>query len=261
MASSTPGMANAISCSCPPMIPFGFWSIISWIEPVGSISMANKLEKPVTRVGDLLNFWPNASLRLWAGSVEILIKWRFWNSINIQRDFKEAQIWEGIPSIHLHSLQSPAPLFSIQLYNNTLSRTFDNWTAREQEFVVLPTPPLPPTKIHFREVWSRTFCSDGSNTSSSMYSILKVDTNKKLLVAIKYLFFNNKISLALNICFLNSLSAVVTCESQLVDHVHVRTVPDLKTIRSCRTRRIREINAASRTHYECSWFIWGDPPS
>lgn len=32
----------------------------------------------------------------------------------------------------------------------TDSRCLASWMAREQEVVVLPTPPLPPTKIHLR---------------------------------------------------------------------------------------------------------------
>lgn len=31
--------------------------------------------------------------------------------------------------------------------------------------VVLPTPPLPPTNTHFRDVWSMMFCSVGSISS------------------------------------------------------------------------------------------------
>lgn len=43
----------------------------------------------------------------------------------------------------------------------TESRTFESCTANEQEEVVLPTPPLPPTKIHLRDFWSRTFWREG----------------------------------------------------------------------------------------------------
>ena len=80
--------------------------------------MAKRLVKPSTSVGTLVNFWRKASLRLWAGSVEMM---------------------------------------------STLSRTPASCTAREQEQVVLPTPPLPPTKIHFRLFWSKTFWSVGSS--------------------------------------------------------------------------------------------------
>lgn len=34
--------------------------------------MAYRLANPLTSVGALLNFWRNASLRLWAGSVEMM---------------------------------------------------------------------------------------------------------------------------------------------------------------------------------------------
>ncbi len=33
----------------------------------------------------------------------------------------------------------------------TLSRCLANWIASEHEVVVLPTPPLPPTKIHLSD--------------------------------------------------------------------------------------------------------------
>ncbi|SRR5258706_6062403 len=44
--------------------------IISWREDVESISIAYKLSKPLTLVASLLNFWPKASDRLCAGSVD-----------------------------------------------------------------------------------------------------------------------------------------------------------------------------------------------
>jgi hypothetical protein len=45
-------------------------STISWIELVGSISIAYRLSNPFTFVASLENFWPNASERLCAGSVD-----------------------------------------------------------------------------------------------------------------------------------------------------------------------------------------------
>lgn len=45
-------------------------STISCIALVGSISMAYRLLKPLTFVASLENFWPNASDRLCAGSVD-----------------------------------------------------------------------------------------------------------------------------------------------------------------------------------------------
>jgi hypothetical protein len=48
---------------------------------------------------------------------------------------------------------------------STLPRCADSCTARLLEQVVLPTPPLPPTQIHFRLFWSRMFCSVGSGSS------------------------------------------------------------------------------------------------
>lgn len=39
--------------------------------------------------------------------------------------------------------------------------------AREQDVVVLPTPPLPPTKIHRRVFWARMEDRLGSRASSA----------------------------------------------------------------------------------------------
>lgn len=41
-------------------------------------------------------------------------------------------------------------------------------TAREEDVVVLPTPPLPPTKIHFKVVWSIKFWRVGANSLSTI---------------------------------------------------------------------------------------------
>lgn len=46
-------------------------------------------------------------------------------------------------------------------------RTRANWIAREQDVVVLPTPPLPPTNIHRRVFWARMEDRVGSRGSSS----------------------------------------------------------------------------------------------
>lgn len=46
---------------CPPT-GSSLCSIISWIEPVGSISIAERLSNPLTLVGTFVNFCPNASL-------------------------------------------------------------------------------------------------------------------------------------------------------------------------------------------------------
>lgn len=46
------------------------WSTISWIALVGSISIAKRLLNPLTFVASFENFWPKASERLCAGSVD-----------------------------------------------------------------------------------------------------------------------------------------------------------------------------------------------
>lgn len=84
-------------------------------------TMAYRLSNPWTRVGVLVNFWRKASLRLCAGSVEMM---------------------------------------------RTFCRHPASCTARLLEQVVFPTPPLPPTKIHFSECSSSTFCSVGSGGAS-----------------------------------------------------------------------------------------------
>lgn len=45
-------------------------STISCIALVGSISIAYRLSNPFTFVASLENFWPKASDKLWAGSVD-----------------------------------------------------------------------------------------------------------------------------------------------------------------------------------------------
>ena len=57
----------------------------------------------------------------------------------------------------------------------TERRTLASCMAREQEVVVFPTPPLPPTKIQRRVFWSRIDWRVGSRTSSSSVLIIAVD--------------------------------------------------------------------------------------
>lgn len=71
------------------------------------LTIAYRLVNPWTRVGVFVNFCLNASLRLCAGSVDMI---------------------------------------------NTLSLCCASCTARLLLQVVLPTPPLPPTQIHFKLV-------------------------------------------------------------------------------------------------------------
>lgn len=122
--------ANARSCIMPPMPPpmeltssCSAWPASrSCMLPLGSISMALRLSKPLTRRASLPNFCEKASERLWAGSVEM---------------------------------------------SRTERRTLASWMASEHDVVVLPTPPLPPTKIQRRERWSSSDCSEGSRASSA----------------------------------------------------------------------------------------------
>ncbi len=40
---------------------------------------------------------------------------------------------------------------------NTFERIFDNNIANDEETVVFPTPPFPPTNIHLSVFWSKMF--------------------------------------------------------------------------------------------------------
>lgn len=110
-----PPMALTSSCSAWP-------ARRSCMLPLGSISMALRFSKPLTRRASLPNFCEKASDRLCAGSVEM---------------------------------------------SSTERRTLASWMASEHDVVVLPTPPLPPTKIQRRERWSSSDCSEGSRASSA----------------------------------------------------------------------------------------------
>jgi hypothetical protein len=69
-----------------------------------------------------VNFWSNASERLWAGSVEMI---------------------------------------------RTFFLTWERRMERQEEVVVFPTPPLPPTKIHFSSCCSRMLARVGGSGSRS----------------------------------------------------------------------------------------------
>ena len=55
----------------------------------------------------------------------------------------------------------------------TEDRTLARRIARMELHVVLPTPPLPPTKTHLRLSCSRTFCTVPSATSDSVAAIFR----------------------------------------------------------------------------------------
>mmetsp|Transcript_27262 Transcript_27262/g.60053 ORF Transcript_27262/g.60053 Transcript_27262/m.60053 type:complete len:232 (-) Transcript_27262:209-904(-) len=54
----------------------------------------------------------------------------------------------------------------------TFLRVFANWTPKQQLVVVLPTPPFPPTKTHWRLFWSMMFFREGSGRSVSSISAM-----------------------------------------------------------------------------------------
>ena len=134
MASSTPGMEKAISCIMDPIMPF--WSAteevsdeewksddegcllhcstISWITLVGSISIAYRLSNPFTLVASLENFWPKASERLCAGSVDC-----------------------GC-AVNRQSLFARSGQEGRRTMSRTDSRHWASWMASEQDVVVLP---------------------------------------------------------------------------------------------------------------------------
>ena len=53
-------------------------------DPQPALAMAYRLVKPLTREGVLENFWRKASLRLWAGSVEMTSTWRAGGGVKLQ---------------------------------------------------------------------------------------------------------------------------------------------------------------------------------
>ena len=89
-------------------------STISCIALVGSISIAYRLSNPFTFVASLENFWPKASDKLWAGSV----------------DYRDIIQWL-IPRLSF--------LVESRTINRTDSRTLASWMAREQDVVVFPS--------------------------------------------------------------------------------------------------------------------------
>lgn len=108
--------ANACARNKPITIP-----LTNRIIRIDFLTIAYKFVKPLTRVGILVNLCWNASLRLWAGSVEMMST----DGLTFAR---------RIDMIELH--------------------------------VVLPTPPLPPTKTHFSVSCSIMFCTVPSGNSS-----------------------------------------------------------------------------------------------
>lgn len=58
--------------------------------------------------------------------------------------------------------------------SSTDLRTLASWMAREQDVVVLPTPPLPPTKIQRRVFWLTMFSSVGARSSASASTVADI---------------------------------------------------------------------------------------
>ena len=54
----------------------------------------------------------------------------------------------------------------------TFFRYLASWTPKQQLVVVLPTPPFPPTKTHWRVSWSMIFWRLGSGSSDSSNSVV-----------------------------------------------------------------------------------------
>lgn len=107
-----------------------------FLKIVGGRTIAYRLSKPWTRVGDLENCCLKASLKLCAGSVEMI---------------------------------------------STLSLTLESNVAKVLEQVVLPTPPLPPTKIQRSDFLSNRFFTVGlmgSSISSSRSNSSKAESSK-----------------------------------------------------------------------------------
>lgn len=73
----------------------------------------------------------------------------------------------GLQTARISQMLCTNIISTVLTINNTLSLTFANCIANEQLDVVFPTPPFPPQKIHFNDVWSRTFRRVGSSVSNS----------------------------------------------------------------------------------------------
>lgn len=58
------------------------------------------------------------------------------------------------------------------LIHGTFLRVLASWMPRQQDVVVLPTPPFPPTNTHCRDCWSMMFFNDGSGRSKSSKSLM-----------------------------------------------------------------------------------------
>ena len=63
--------------------------------------------------------------------------------------------------------------------------------AREQEVVVLPTPPFPPTKIHRRVFWETMDSKLGSRVSPSFWSMIIEDMVAVKLVGCEFRWYSN----------------------------------------------------------------------
>ena len=116
-------------------------------------TIANKFSNPLTLLGTLLNFWSKASDMLWAGSVEMI---------------------STVSRTRANCTERLQLLLKIRILKN-LFQMFRSKKKNHYLQVVLPTPPLPPTKIHRKDVCSITFFSVGSswtNSSSTLEAIM-----------------------------------------------------------------------------------------
>src|SRR5437764_1978174 len=89
------------------------------------------------------------------------LEWRMWDRFPWPTSYRTHSPYER-PSrtsdqMHLKDcalISATAKTWEIPgsvLMRRTDSRTLESWTASEQDVVVLPTPPLPPQNIHFRD--------------------------------------------------------------------------------------------------------------
>ena len=153
-------------------------STISWMALVGSISIAKRLSKPLTFVASFENFWPNASDKLCAGSVDCVQKVNLQvdqtgmlpSSQSIGRIHGKMPIeWRG----NMKSWSFLARDFRERRYAmcadaQRTDTTLSTCKANYQTMNALMWLRDVPQKIHLSDFCSRIFCSVGSSTSSAM---------------------------------------------------------------------------------------------
>jgi hypothetical protein len=134
--------------------------------------MANRLSNPLTFVASLENFWPNASERLWAGSVDcgmytIQCTDLAWLRIRTMRrtDWRHLASWMAsehdvvvFPKVQ-YNYQTESQYRMTRTYQHHLSllRMQTRRAGIRQRAMKQSTRRNRPQNIHFNECWSNMF--------------------------------------------------------------------------------------------------------